>query len=249
MLRCATWLAPGLPLGLFELVSTALASTLESESHLESRTERSGPDPNDDPFARDELDLGFMCAPSYRNLVAHPPVSVRLLEAAAVFDDPRNNDQPRYFSELVVRDDIEATSLADLAGLRIGFNDHLSLSGLGALHERKRQLGLDESFAKMVHTGGHRRSLEQLDRGELDAAAIDSNTLLDIGGVPSNLRVVETWGPFPVQPIVVRATLGDDVRRVMTERLLALHDDPEVGPVLRQYRVKRYAPVTEAAYR
>src|SRR4051812_23714211 len=94
-LRCATWLAPGLPLDFFETVTSAVARALGTDATLTSHTEASGPDPDDDPFRRDEIDLGFVCTPSYRQLT-----SVRLVRAAPVFDDDRNNGRPVYFSEL-----------------------------------------------------------------------------------------------------------------------------------------------------
>lgn len=244
LLRCATWLAPGLPLELFETVSSAVALALDTEATLVSYTDASGPDPDDDPFARDEIDLGFICTPSYRRLE-----SVRLVGAAPVFDDPRNNGQPVYFSELVVRDGITASSLIDLRGTRIGYNDPQSMSGRVALSTRMAELELDESFATLVPTGGHRESLRLLAAGEIDAAPIDSNTLLTLGSLDAGLRVLETWGPLPVQPLVVRASLTDKTREVITATLLSLHDDHNVARDLRRARVVGFAPVTEADYR
>jgi ABC-type phosphate/phosphonate transport system substrate-binding protein len=60
--------------------------------------------------------------------------------------------------------------------------------------------------------------------------------------------VLETWGPFPVQPVVVRSSLVDKTREVITSALLALHRDPEMARALRRFRVERFAPVTEDDY-
>jgi ABC-type phosphate/phosphonate transport system substrate-binding protein len=238
-----------LPLGLFETVSSAVAASLDTEATLASWTDSSGPDPDDDPFEHDEVDLGFMCTPSYQRLAARVPPSVRLVGAAPVFADDRNEDRPVYFAELVVRDHIDATSLADLAGARIGFNDHNSLSGLVALRKRLAQLDLDESLATFVPTGGHRRSLELMAEGTIDAASIDSNTLLDVGTLPTGLRVLETWGPFPVQPVVIRSSLLDKTREVIASTLLSLHRDADTIRALRRYGVRRFAAVSEDDYR
>jgi phosphonate transport system substrate-binding protein len=248
VLRCATWLAPGLPLGLFEVVSNAIADALGTKASLESITTASGPDPADDPFARNEVDLGFLCTPSFRQLAAITPSSVSLVEAAPVFNDPRNEGRPRYFAELVVRGFDGAGSIADLRGARIGFNDHESLSGLIALRDRMSELELDDSFATLVHTGGHRASLDLLAAGGIDAASIDSNTLLDVGRLPDGLRVLETWGPFPVQPVVARSSLLDVTRAVMASTLLHLHEDAGAARALRRYGVARFAPVTPVDY-
>jgi ABC-type phosphate/phosphonate transport system substrate-binding protein len=248
MLRCATWLAPGLPLELFAVVSSAVAKSLGTDATLESFTETSGPDLDDDPFARGEIDLGFLCAPAYQRLAARTPPSVRLAGAAPVFADERNQGQPLYFAEFLVRTEVEASSIVDLGQARIGYNDHQSLSGLVALRNRLAQLGLDQSFATLVHTGGHRQSLEMLAMGTIDAAPIDSNILLDIGTRPAGVRVLETWGPFPVQPVVVRSSLADKTRDVIAATLLALHRDPTTARSLRRFRVERFAAVTEGDY-
>jgi hypothetical protein len=108
VLRCATWLAPGLPLGLFEAVTNAIGAALATDVELSSFTHASGPAPDDDPFARDELDLGFLCTPSYLALATQSRRSV-VPVAAPVFCDERNNDAPVYFAELVVRGHDHAT--------------------------------------------------------------------------------------------------------------------------------------------
>ncbi|HEV3227754.1 MAG TPA: PhnD/SsuA/transferrin family substrate-binding protein [Acidimicrobiales bacterium] len=230
-------------------MTAAAAASLDTEVTLRSWTDLSGPDPDDDPFARDELDLGFICAPSYLALASRAPASVRLAGAAPVFADPRNGGRPVYFSELVVIGRPDATSLEDLAAARIGINDRNSMSGLVALLEQMRARNLGDDFATLVLTGGHRHSLDRLVRGDIDAAAIDSNTLLDVGGPPDGTRVLETWGPYPVQPVVVRASMVDTAREVIANTLLSLHHDRHTARALRRFGVERFAVVTEADYR
>lgn len=235
-----TWLAPGLPLGLFELVVGELGTTLDVDVALTSRTDRSGPPADDDPFARDEVDVGFMCAPSYRDLT-----SVELL-VAPVFTDSRAGHRPVYFSELVVRSGVTASALHDLAGRRVGYNDAGSLSGYGALVEH---LESDAVPVELVHTGGHLASLEMLGHGAIDAAAIDSNTLAGRGGLPDGLRVIETWGPYPTQPVVARRTLEPQRRADLRAALVSMTDSSGLRGRLREFGVECFTPVTDAEYR
>ena len=230
-------------------MSSEIAHALGTEATVESFTSASGPDPDDDPFARDEFDIGFVCTPSYRQLALRAPASVQLVPAAAVFSDERNDGKPVYFVELVARDGFEAASLQDLVGATVGFNDERSLSGLLALQQQLEERSVDSGSVSMVHTGGHQRSLALLESGRLDAASIDSNTLLAMGGLPDGLRVVETWGPFPIQPIVARASLLDTTRNIIAGALLALDGNSDTARALRRYHVKKFAPVSEADYR
>jgi ABC-type phosphate/phosphonate transport system substrate-binding protein len=84
--------------------------------------------------------------------------------------------------------------------------------------------------------------------GAIDAASIDSNTVLDLGGLPAGMRVLETWGPFPVQPVVVRSSFVDKTREVITSALLSLHRDSTTARSMRRFHVERFAPVTEDDY-
>ena len=241
-LRCRTWLSPGLPIELF----AAFVASLEQagfETELTSETATSGPPPgSEDPFARGEVDLGFICVPSYRALAAARPPSVALVGVAPVFEDPRNEGRPVYFAELVVADHCRATTLTELAGCRFGYNDLASQSGYRSMLDRLDELRLDEHhFGALVHTGGHRRSLDALRDGTIDAAAIDSNTLLGLGGAPAGTRVIETWGPFPVQPVVVAATLDADTVATIRSALLAVP-----GEVLAPFGVTRLAVIDPA---
>ena len=58
--------------------------------------------------------------------------------------------------------------------------------------------------------------------GEADAASIDSNVLLRENA--SDLRVIESWGPFAIQATIVRAGLGAESKSRVAEALLTLHE-------------------------
>ena len=98
-------------------------------------------------------------------------------------------------------------------------------------------LGADES----------RRNAE-----ELVAAAIDSNTLW-LGRrrnreLDDRLRVLESWGPMPIQPLLARAELDASVRNRIAGVLLGLHEDPARRASLEAFGVRRFTAVDEASY-
>jgi len=210
-LRGVTYLAPGLPLELFELVLEHLGRDLGCAVTLRTEERNSGPMHGDhDPFAEGEADVGFLCSPSYLYLCTRPEPSVALVPAGFVFSDPRNEGRATYFSEVVVRDDHPATHFEDLAGGVWGFNDTCSLSGYFSTRQRIAELGRDgDFFTRWTCTGSHAGSIDAALAGEIDGAAIDSNVLAahlrERPDLAERLRVVESWGPFPVQPVVVRA--------------------------------------------
>jgi len=251
-LRLRTYLAPGLPLELFALVRARLERDLACPVVLESETQRSAPDPDGpDPFAAREIDLAFLCAPGYLWLAARQPRAVELVPAAFVFDDPRANDAPVYFADLVVPADRPWRTLEDLAGTRWVFNDPCSLSGYFSVLATLESRALGRAhFASTRAVGSHAAALAAVESGTADCAAIDSNTLLleERAGTHRALRVIESFGPYPTQPIVLRADLPPQVKRTITTSLLTLHQDDEGRRALAACAVRRLAPVTEAHY-
>jgi phosphonate transport system substrate-binding protein len=158
--------------------------------------------------------------------------SVELVGVAWVPDDPDADGEPVYFSDVVVRPDSPVADLESLAGLRVGCNDRASLSGFHALRIELGRRGRDPAtFAELVMTGGHHHSIDQLLAGELDAAVIDSIVLTrrarqwpEVGA----LRTLERLGPWPTQPLVIRADAGEDDARVIRKALLAVNEAPEI---------------------
>jgi phosphonate transport system substrate-binding protein len=241
MLRAVSYLAPSLPESLFEAIAAWIARATGVEVALRFETATSGPPPDGvDPFSTAEADLGFLCAPTYGWLAARQPNPVELL-AAPLFGDPRAAGKPLYFSEVVVRRGHPARRFADLREATWAYNDVCSLSGYLGLVER-----LGPSPARLVRAGTHIEALARVARGEVDAAAIDSNVLaLALRRDPrldGMLRIVETWGPYPVQPVVARATLDAPLRRAVREALLG------AGDRLSAHGLAGFAPVSEQDY-
>ncbi|MGI9617022.1 MAG: phosphate/phosphite/phosphonate ABC transporter substrate-binding protein [Acidimicrobiales bacterium] len=249
-LRFTTWLVPGLPLGFFETIAEAVATRLGSDFDLSVAEGSSGPmDTADDRFAQATTDIGFVCSTSYLWLSAADVRSVSLVPLAPVFDDPRAEGRPVYFSDVVVAADGPISSFADLAGKRVGFNDDSSLSGYISLLAR---LGDDghrtDRFADFRAVGSHRTALALIANGEIDAAAVDANALRawireDPERAPL-VRSVEVLGPYPVQPIVVRASDDAGLVDVVAEQLRS----PALLAAVKRFGVDGFAPVDHDYY-
>jgi ABC-type phosphate/phosphonate transport system substrate-binding protein len=237
-LKLVTWLAPSLPLELFLSIAARLETVLGRPTSLRSETRTSAPPPDEpDPFTTGEADIGFLCAPGFVWLSRRRPCPVALVPAAPVFDDPRNGGRPVHFSDVVVRRDHRAQSLADLRGGVFAYNDDCSLSGWLCMIER---LGT-AFFRGYLATGSHVASLEQVVAGGADAAAIDSNVLLrQPAALRARLRRVASWGPHPIQPVVAR--LGLPVPDI-AQALLSMQD-----PALAGVGVRGFAPIDESAF-
>ena len=226
-LRLITYLAPSIPEELFRLVAAQLEASLVFETSI------SGPlEGDDDPFADGRADLGFVCAPTYRWMRER----VTLLPALVPLD-PRANGRPVYFADVVVREDADVHRFEELRGRRWAYNDRNSKSGWFSMIER---VGGDVGFfSQLVHAGSHLHSLAAVREGRADAAAIDSNVFAR--QPRQGLRVVESWGPFPIQPVIVRNDVDDAVKSRIASALLSMEG-------LEPFGFARFAPVAASDY-
>ena len=143
-----------------------------------------------------------------------------------------------------MRADSPARSFADLAGMRWSFNDRNSKSGWFSMLERIAPRAPEEFFAEVMAAGSHLRSIELVASGAADAAAIDSNVLR--ARPRPELRVIESWGPFPIQPAIIRADVADERKANIAAALLTMHE--RHGEALAQHGVSRFVAGDERAY-
>lgn len=253
-LRFVTYLAPSIPRRFFGLVVAGVERHLGIPCALRVETGASGPVPGAaDPFATGEVDVGFVCSPSLFGLGESGPAAIGLLGVAPVFADPRVSGRPLYFSEVIVRRASPARELHDLAGGSWSYNDTCSLSGYYNLLRRLAALGADRGFFRELRpSGSHVRSIRLVASGAVDAAAIDSNVLRlqlrrhpDLG---TRIRVLESWGPFPIQPVVARRGLDPGLRERVAAALLALGNDRAAARPLAAFGFERFVSTGEAAY-
>lgn len=124
------------------------------------------------------------------------------------------------------------------------------MSGYYSLLNKLAEVGTDESFfGRVFRSGSHLSSMELVARGDVDSAAIDSNVLsMRLREVPElreRLRVIESWGPFPIQPVVVRSTLHPDMKQRLRESLRKVDADPRT---LAEFGLERFVPVADQDY-
>jgi phosphonate transport system substrate-binding protein len=231
----ATFLAPNV-LPLYRFIAAALGERLEIDTRLVVGTSFS-------QLINGEVDVAFLCGLPY----------VRLAEgveplAAPVLAGDRYRAQPVYFSDVIVAKDSRFQSFADLRGASWSFNDSDSHSGYLVTLVRLLDLGeTDQFFGRVVDAGWHQVSIELVAAGRVDASAVDSHVLaVELRKRPelqNRLRVIDSLGPSPIQPVVARRALDAQLRRDLRSALveLTINRFPEG-------LVERLVPTTDGAY-
>jgi phosphonate transport system substrate-binding protein len=198
------------------------------------------------------VDCGFICGLPYVMLRDRPEPAASLI-AAPVMKAPRYNNQPKYYSDLIVRNDSPYKTLQDLKGRTYVYNDEISNSGYNLPRYRLLQLGLTGGFfGKVLRSGSHEESIRMVAAGEADASFVDS-LVLDYDrekglGHAREVRVIESVGPAGICPLAASsklpAAVSDEIRRQLT----TMHEDPEGRKILDKALLARFAAVDESNY-
>jgi phosphonate transport system substrate-binding protein len=243
-LRFATLLATNM-LPLYRLLSDRIGDRLGRR--VELAVGRSF-----DQFEHGEADLGVICGLPYVWLAARRPRPVEPL-AAPVLAGDRYGGRPIYYSDVIVRHDSPITCLEELRGHSWAYNEPASHSGhTVTLYSLVRMGARPGFFGRVVEAGFHQRAIRLVHSGAVDAAAIDSQVLAielrDHPELADRLRVVDTFGPSTIQPVVFASRLPDRLKDQARELLVELGDDPSARPMLAHGFIERFAPVDDSAY-
>lgn len=193
-----------------------------------------------------DVTFAFVCTNPY--LQGQDDFGMELIAA------PEVNGQATYYSYLVVRADSSFSSLADLRGRTFAFSDPLSNSGrLAPVYQLSLMGETPESFfSRWIFTYAHDNSIKAVAENLVDAAAVDSLVYDYWARTGSDFvaktRVVEKWGPFGINPVVVRPGLDPQLKQRLREVLLGMDEDPAGRQILDSLLIDRFIVPDDSIY-
>ena len=199
-----------------------------------------------------QIQIGWMCGYPYVQETAVPDPPIELL-AMPVFAGARYQNQPVYFSDVVVRGDSQFTKFADLRGATWAYNEIGSQSGYHIVRYKLAQIGENgDFFGKVVASGAHLSSLAMVLAGEVDAAAIDS-TVLEMAlredpALSGQIRLIEALGPSPIPPWVIHKSVPAPLRHSIRQALTQMHLNSAGQDVLATGEMVRFETAVDAHY-
>ncbi len=173
-------------------------------------------------------------------------------------------DGPYYYSALVVNQKSKIKSVKDLKNQRIVFVDQNSTSGY--LYPKvflKKNKVLDNHFKSLTYSGNHSASIEALETGQADVAAVFADDEKGKVGAWTRFskkpakafRMIWISVPIPNDPIVVRQAFYDDYPKLTLEIMydfIEIQNESEGGLLeilgkggLLPATAKQYDPVRE----
>ncbi|MEP0889408.1 MULTISPECIES: PhnD/SsuA/transferrin family substrate-binding protein [unclassified Leptolyngbya] len=246
-MRLVSYLAPNL-FWFYKAVSDALQRSLRVDVHIAQGEF----DPLDDPdLESDRYDLLFICGLPLMRFGQTAPHQLKPL-VAPVMQAERYENNPIYFSDVVVRADCALHTWEDLAGTTFCYNDLGSNSGYNLMrYELLKQGQVQGFFRQVIQSGSHGRSLQWIVEGKADCAAIDSTVLeqaiQDKPELAKQLRVITSLGPSPMPPIAVSQRLGEQV--IQAIQTVLLEPDVILREQIEQAKIQRFVPVDSNFYK
>ena len=151
-----------------------------------------------------------------------------------------------YSSFVVVARESRMRDLRHLSGARFVANDDRSWSGFHCMRE------IGATWAHVEFSGGHPQSLQRIESGAADWAAIDSlawGLLRDHDpGLDDRFRILATTREVPAPPLVTSMQTDPEVLQHLRNALRALVDDPALEPTLQRLRISGFVEMHRSVY-
>ena len=199
-----------------------------------------------------QIQIGWMCGYPYVRETAVSTPTIELL-ALPVLAGTRYQNQPIYFSDVIVRRDSKFQKFEDLRGATWAYNEVGSQSGYHIVRYKLTQLGVDgDFFSKIVASGAHLSSLQMVLDGVVDSAAIDS-TVLEMAlredpTLADRIRLIEALGPSPIPPWVIHKSVSAPLRQSLRQALIHMHQTPVGQQILALGQMVRFETAVDAHY-
>ena len=203
-------------------------------------------------FGEEQIEAAFGCGLPYVWKAAEESASVRLI-AAPVLPAERYGEQPVYFSDVIVRADAPYQTFADLRGATFAYNQTVSFSGYVLPLYHLLTLGETNGFfGRAVASGSHAASMNWVESGQADTAAIDSMVLeMELAQRPERsgaFRVIASLGPAGMPPVIASTRLGESLHERLTQALVTMHTHQPGQAILRHGGIRCFAQVTDQNY-
>ncbi len=193
-----------------------------------------------------DVALALVCTNPY--LQGRDDFGMELLAA------PEVNGEAAYYSLLIAGRNTNATSLAELRGVTFAFSDPLSNSGRLAPVYHLALLGEspDSFFSRTIFTYSHDSSIRAVADGVVTAAAVDSLVYDYLRAAEPSLaekvKVLERWGPFGINPLVVNPRLDPQLKAQLRQLFLDMDKDPQGDRILRKLMIDRFVVPDDSIY-
>lgn len=167
---------------------------------------------------------------------------------------PEVEGKSTYKSFIISNKNIKAENLASLKGKTFAMTDRLSNTGyLFPTYYFTKLYGKPEKFfSKVFFTGTHDKSIYLVNKGVVDAAAVDNLVYLSVEAQNrssvENIDIVHVSDEFGIPPIVASEKMTKESVEKLRSILLKMHEDEEGKRILKGLMMDRFVIPNLKAY-
>jgi phosphonate transport system substrate-binding protein len=197
-------------------------------------------------FGKGEIDLAFICSGPYAT--SKDKYGFELLAT------PQVKGSHFYHSYLIVNRDSPFHRLEDLRGRVFAFTDPESNTGKLVPTYWLAQAGEkpETFFDKTIYTYSHDNSIMAVAKGLVDGAAIDGLIWEYYDymnpSLTSQTRIIRKSKPYGIPPIVAHRDADPELKDLIRQFLLSMHEDPEGQRILGELMIDRFIAPQEKWY-
>lgn len=174
------------------------------------------------------------------------------LVATPVYDHP-GCDGPDMVSFIIVRESAPISKPGALRGSVAALNAHDSNSGMNLFRAAIAPLADGGAFfGQVIETGSHQSSLEAIQSGKADVAAIDCITFGNFARYApetvSGLRILARTPSGPGLPLITAAGTSDVELAILRNALFGLSLDPVASPILAALGLTGFSVLDDSDY-
>jgi phosphonate transport system substrate-binding protein len=193
-----------------------------------------------------EVDMAFVCTSAY--VIGAREFGLELLVA------PQVGGKTVYYSLLIVPDDSQNGSMADLRDGIFAFTDPMSNSGRN--YPTQLVLEMDQTpeqfFRRTFFTYSHDDAIRAVANGVADGAAVDSlvyaYTVSREPELGQKTKVVHSSPPFGIPPVVIGPHVRPQSKAELVAILMAMHDNLAGRSALATAGIDSFVPIDDSAY-
>lgn len=192
------------------------------------------------------IDFAFICSGAY--VEAKKKTNLQIIAVPVV------NNQPYYYSYIIVPQETQINDLIQLRGKKFAFVDPLSNTGrLYPLYLLKREgLDINGFFGETIYTHSHDRSIELVAQKLVDGASVDSLVwdyyVKDHPEVLEKVKIIHKSRGFGIPPFVSPSSTDVKLRTAIQETLLKMHEDDEGKKILKAIGIDRFQMADDSLY-
>ena len=213
-----------------------LAAKIEHEAEL---TQRKTYGEVNELLTKRQIDLAFICTGPFATGADRYGI-----EAIAT---PIVRGRPFYHAYLIVNNNSDLQSLADLEGKDFAFTDPESNTGSLVPRYWLSQIGAtpETFFRSFTYTYSHDNAIMAVAKNLVDGAAVDGHMWEYYQQrnpfYSSKTRVIKKSEPFGSPPLVVSKALDPGMKSTLKRMILSMHMDPEGKRILDELMIDYFA--------